>query len=156
MSPPRYLSALKLYGVIEMKERVEDDVPAILKKDGVVNNKLFSANQEVVNLFEILKNAPEPSWSYRVVDSDSNSATLICQNPGEGNREHWHPDWNEWWYIIDGEWEWLIEGTVKRIKKGDIVFIEKGKKHKITAVGDKPAIRLAVSRSDVEHVYDNV
>jgi|TARA_R100000008_G_C3585919_1_gene172246 quercetin dioxygenase-like cupin family protein len=137
-----------------MRERVEADVPSILKKDGVENNELFSSNQEVVNISSILVDAPDPSWSYRVIDSDSNSATLICQNPGEGNREHHHPDWNEWWYIIDGEWEWDIEGVKKVVKTGDIVFIEKGRKHKITAVGDKPAIRLAVSRSDVEHVYD--
>lgn len=38
-------------------------------------------------------------------------------------------------------------------KKGDIVFIEKGRLHKITAIGDKPAIRLAVSREDVVHIY---
>jgi len=136
-----------------MQERTEADVPDILKKDGVINNELFSANQEVVNICTLLENAPAPSWSYRVIDTDSNSATLICQNPGEGNREHYHPDWNEWWYIIDGEWEWDIEGVKKIVRSGDIVFIEKGRKHKITVVGDKAAIRLAVSRSDVEHVY---
>ena len=136
-----------------MKERVEADVPSILEKDGVVNNSLFSANQEIINIEDILRNAPEPSWSHRVIDSDSNSATLICQSPGEGNREHYHPDWNEWWYIIEGEWEWDIEGTIKIVKAGDFVFIQKGRLHKITAVGDKSAIRLAVSRSDVEHVY---
>jgi len=30
----------------------------------------------------------------------------------------------------------------------------KGVKHKITAIGDKCAIRIAVSRYDVAHVYD--
>ena len=39
------------------------------------------------------------------------------------------------------------------IEKDDIVFIPKGKVHKITATGNKPAIRLAVSREDVEHIY---
>ena len=44
--------------------------------------------------------------------------------------------------------------TVKVIVgKDDVVFIPKGKVHKITAVGNKPAIRLAVSRADVAHVY---
>jgi len=138
-----------------MGVRTEIDVPSILKKDGVASNNLFSTNKEIVNIEEILNNAPEPSWSHRVVDSDSNSATLICQNPGEGNREHWHPDWNEWWFIIQGEWEFDIEGVTKIVKKGDFVFIEKGKIHKITATGDIPAIRLAVSRADVEHVYND-
>lgn len=137
-----------------MKEIVESDVPDILEKDGVVDNNLFSANQEIVNLQAILDNCPNSSWSYRVVDSDSNSATIICQNPGEGNREHYHPDWNEWWFIISGAWEWEIEGIKRDVTVGDFVFIQKGRKHKITAIGDQPAVRLAVSRGDVEHVYE--
>ena len=132
---------------------IETCVPDILKKDGVASNDLFSANKEVVNIESILKDAPAGSWSKRLVDTDSNSATLICQNPGEGNRRHYHSDWNEWWYIIDGEWMWEIEGEERTIKKNDVVFIEQGKVHKITAVGNKPAIRLAVSRSDVAHIY---
>jgi len=32
-------------------------------------------------------------------------------------------------------------------------FIEKGKRHKITALGNQRAIRLAVSRDDVAHIY---
>tara|TARA_R110001583_G_scaffold189336_1_gene352122 strand:+ start:201 stop:617 length:417 start_codon:yes stop_codon:yes gene_type:complete len=138
-----------------MTKRIESDVPSILEKDGIISNDLFSANQEIVNILDILKNSPDPSWSHRVIDSDSNSATLICQNPGEGNREHYHPDWNEWWYIIQGEWEWDIEGIKRTVKAGDFVFIEKGRPHKITASGDIPAIRLAVSRGDVEHVYQS-
>ena len=41
----------------------------------------------------------------------------------------------------------------KIVKKGDVVFIERNRKHKITAIGNEIAIRLAVSRADVEHVY---
>ena len=42
---------------------------------------------------------------------------------------------------------------MSRVKKGDFVFIPKNNWHKITAVGDESAIRLAVSREGVEHVY---
>ena len=95
------------------------------------------------------------SWSKRVIDSESNSMTIISQLPGEGNRLHYHPDWNEWWYILDGKWEWEIEGYKRIVSQGDIVFMPKNKKHKITAIGNKPAIRMAVSRSDVAHIYPN-
>ena len=73
--------------------------------------------------------------------------------PGEGNRMHFHHDWDEWWYIVEGEWEWIIDGEKKYISAGDIVFIKRKRKHKITAKGNKMAIRLAVSRYDVDHVY---
>ena len=103
----------------------------------------------------INKYGTSKSWCHRLVNTENNSATLLAQMPGEGNRMHYHPNWNEWWYIVDGEWEWEIEGEVKRVKKDDVVFIEKNRLHKITSVGNKPAIRLAVSREDVEHIYLN-
>ena len=81
--------------------------------------------------------------------------TIISQLPGEGNRRHYHPDWNEWWYIVDGEWEWEIDGQTRSVRKGEVVFMGKNRVHKITAVGSKPAIRMAVSRADVAHVYPN-
>jgi quercetin dioxygenase-like cupin family protein len=73
--------------------------------------------------------------------------------PGEGNRMHYHSDWDEWWYIVKGEWDWWVEGRTLKIKQGDVVLIERDKKHKITASGEGQSIRLAVSREDVEHIY---
>ena len=135
-------------------QHIETDVPSILKSDGVMDNNLSDVNKEVVNVESIIASHDSSiSWSHRVVNSDSNSATIISQLPGEGNRRHYHPNWNDWWYILEGEWIWEIEGKEFTIKKGDVVFIEKGKVHKITAGGNKPAIRLAVSREDVQHIY---
>jgi len=139
------------------EEHSEVDVPSILKKDGVENNDLHSCNLPVINVKKLIANKSKgSSWSYRVVNSDSNSATLISQQPGEGNRRHYHPNWNEWWYIIDGTWEWDIEGVKVEVSKDDVIFIPKGKVHKITAIGNRPAIRLAVSREDVPHIYPEV
>jgi len=139
---------------VSSSEKIEIDVPSILERDGVVHNDLFDSNNEVVNLGDILAAKPvDQSWSKRVIDTDSNSMTIIAQMPGEGNRRHYHPDWNEWWYIVQGEWEWEIDGEIKRIKAGDLVMVAKRRVHKITAVGDKMAIRMAVSRADVEHIY---
>jgi quercetin dioxygenase-like cupin family protein len=75
--------------------------------DGVKSLNLDEANQEVVNIEEIFERYGfESSWSHTLVNSKSNSATLICQMPGEGNREHYHPDWDEWWFILKGQWMW--------------------------------------------------
>lgn len=133
---------------------VEVDVPSILAKDGVAYNVFDQENVPISNINDIIKNADNSrSWSHRLINTSNNSATLISQLPGEGNRLHHHPDWNEWWYIIDGVWKFDIEGESFEVRKGDVVFIEQNKWHQITAIGDSPAIRLAVSRSDVEHVY---
>ena len=136
--------------------QVEIHVPSILKKDGVYINDLFNCNDEVVSIDDIIarngkKNA---SWSKRVVNTENNSATIICQKPGEGNRQHYHENWNEWWYILDGKWEVEIDNRKRIVKKGDLVFLAKGRKHRIIVVGNEPAIRLAVSREDVAHIYE--
>lgn len=146
---------IKYYGDIESKKiHTEVDVLSILKKDGIKDNDLFDSNKPLVNIGDIIKNLGySRSWSKRIINTENNSATLICQVPGEGNRLHYHPDWNEWWYIVKGTWKWEIEGKEFVVKKGDIVFIEKNKRHKVTAIGDRPAIRLAVSRQDVTHIY---
>lgn len=139
----------------QRKTEVEINVPTILKKDGVSANDFEHENLVITNVDAIISGQDNSkSWSYRVINTENNSATLISQLPGEGNRLHHHPDWNEWWFIVKGTWKWEIEGEEYLVRKGDIVFIEKGKIHKITAVGDEPAIRLAVSRHDVAHVYE--
>lgn len=135
-------------------DNTEAHVESILKKDGVVFNDLYDVNKEVVVVKEVIEAMDSSkSWSKRIIDTESNSMTIISQLPGEGNRRHYHPDWNEWWYIVDGEWEWEIEGEIRSIHEGEVVFMRKNRVHKITAAGTKPAIRMAISRSDVDHVY---
>ena len=136
------------------EEHSEVDVPQILSNDGVRKSSYNLANQKIVNMQDILrKNDENSSWCHRVINSENNSATLIAQMPGEGNRRHYHPDWNEWWFIVKGEWEWEIDGKVYIVKKDDFVFIPKGVNHKITGAGNGQSIRLAISRDDVVHTY---
>ena len=131
------------------------DRAQILKQDGVMLNIMGEYNKEVAHINEIIeKYGRESSWSYTLVNSPSTCGTLIAQMPGEGNRMHHHTDWDEWWYIVEGQWEWMIEGEPKIVKAGDVVFINRFRKHKITAVGDKIAMRVAISRADVDHVYE--
>jgi CMP-N,N'-diacetyllegionaminic acid synthase len=136
------------------KEREEINVPDIMKKDSVVCRDFKHENLPLVQIEEIINSKDNSrSWCHRIINTENNSATLISQLPGEGNRLHYHPNWNEWWYIIKGKWKWEIEGKTYTVKRGNVVFIEKNKLHKITAIGDEPAVRLAVSRDLVPHVY---
>jgi CMP-N-acetylneuraminic acid synthetase/quercetin dioxygenase-like cupin family protein len=144
----------KLYYQREKEMRQEVSVPEILKLDGVWDSDFSRENMPLVNLDKILAEKDNTrSWCLRIVNTENNSATLISQLPGEGNRLHFHPNWNEWWYIVKGKWKWEIEGKEYIVSTGDVVFIEKNKVHKITAIGDEPAVRLAVSRENVPHIY---
>ena len=145
--------APKYYEEVDV-QIADADRAQILKKDGVMLNIMDEYNKEITHINDIIeKYGRASSWSYTVVNSLSTCGTLIAQMPGEGNRMHHHTDWDEWWYIVEGQWEWMIEGVARVVKAGDVVFINRFRKHKITAVGDKIAIRMAISRADVDHVY---
>tara|TARA_R110000782_G_scaffold128328_1_gene219929 strand:+ start:1544 stop:2671 length:1128 start_codon:yes stop_codon:yes gene_type:complete len=144
-SEPKYYASGEIYDANRLR---------VLLEDGVTNNNMDNYNQEVVSAREIIaKNPSDKCWSHTLINSKSTCATLIAQMPGEGNRLHYHSDWDEWWHIMKGEWEWFVEGETLKVKEGDIVFIERNKRHKITAAGAGQAIRLAVSREDVDHIY---
>lgn len=143
------------YFALNEKEFSEVDVPSILVKDGVFHSNFTQENLPLSDINKIIAEADNTvSWCHRIINTESNSATLISQLPGEGNRLHYHPNWNEWWYIVKGKWEWEVEGEKMQVKEGQMVFIPKNKWHKITAIGPNPAIRLAVSRADVAHIYN--
>ena len=151
----RPLPPVRYYGdALAGAGHAETDVPAILKRDGVVQADFTRENLPINHLEEIIASKDNTkSWSHRLINTENNSATLISQLPGEGNRLHHHNDWNEWWYIVKGVWKWEIEGEEFEVSQGDVVFIEKNKWHKITAAGTGPAVRLAVSRDKVAHIY---
>ncbi|BBD08915.1 cupin domain-containing protein [Desulfovibrio ferrophilus] len=136
-------------------QRHDDDVARVLKDDGVEKTVLKTfENVPVTNLAAIKDEMGEGSWAVRLVYNDVFGGVLIQQLPGEGNRLHFHPDAHECWVIMEGEWEWFIDGEgTRRVVTGDIVTVPQGVKHKIRCVGDKSAIRFAITRPDVNHVY---
>ena len=96
----------------------------ILIKDGILISNFNEENKPVSDINKLIaKYGTSKSWCHRLVNTENNSATLIAQMPGEGNRLHFHPSWNEWWYIVKGEWDFEIESEVNRVKQGDFVFI---------------------------------
>jgi len=133
----------------------DDDVSNVLEKDGVSKVVLSTyENRSNTNLNDIIADMGDAPWAVRVVYNDIFGGVLICQNPGEGNRLHYHHDTDECWVIMQGEWEWFIEGQgTKRVKKDDIVVVKKGIPHKITCIGTQPGVRFAVTKPDVDHVY---
>jgi mannose-6-phosphate isomerase-like protein (cupin superfamily) len=133
-----------------------DDVGQILKKDGVdiINLKAFE-NRTCVSIDEVKAKYGDSSWATRIVYNDRFGGVLIKQFPGEGNRLHYHSDADECWVILEGKWEWFIEGEgTKVVKKNDIVVVEKNTRHKITCIGNEPGIRFAITKPDVDHIYD--
>ena len=101
----------------------DDNVVRVLKQDGVLSVDLKKyENLNTVKLTQIKKELGNPPWAVRIILNERFGGVLIAQNPGEGNRLHYHSDTAECWVIMEGKWEWYIEdiGT-KVVEKDDIV-----------------------------------
>lgn len=135
----------------------DDNLRQVLTDDGVSSIIIGDLeNKTTTSIDELKDKMGAGSWAARLVKNDRFGGVVIQQQPGEGNRLHYHPDADECWVIIDGEWEWYIEGQgVKTVTKNDVVVVERGIKHKITCVGEKPGLRFAITAPDVLHVYSD-
>ena len=101
---------------------------------------------------ELLAKRGDPPWADIILADGRNIAPLICNSPGQTNDAHIHPDFNEWWVVLQGELVWEI-GDYPPIhaRTGDIVFCPAGKLHYIKAVGTERTLRLAITRPDSNH-----
>ena len=136
-------------------EKHDKDVVKVLHNDGV--KKVIIGDLENIsttNIDDLVEKMGNGSWAVRLVYNEKFGGVVIQQQPGEGNRLHYHPDADECWVIISGSWEWYIEGEgTKVVNKNDIVVVKKTIKHKITCIGNMPGIRFAITAPDVDHVY---
>ena len=133
----------------------DSDLESVLNKDGV-NEVIIDdlENLSTTNVDELRQRMGLGSWAARLVYNERFGGVIIQQQPGQGNRLHFHPDADECWVILAGKWEWFIDGEGTRIVSvNDIVVVRQGVKHKITCVGDEPGIRFAITAPDVDHVY---
>ncbi len=128
----------------------ECDHDKVMEDDGA--SGLTYAGSPVRSL-SVITETIQDSAALCVIKTPSSRATVISQLPGEGNRRHYHPDLDEWWVVLEGKFEFVIGDDIHRLSAGDIVVCPRGVWHQITVVGDKRAIRLAVSREGSAHVY---
>ena len=136
-------------------EKHDTDLTSVLKKDGV-NDVIVGVLENVptTNIDALREKMGPGSWAARLVYNERFGGVIIQQQPGEGNRLHFHPDADECWVILAGQWEWFIDGQGTRtVGVNDIVVVEQGVKHQIKCVGDEPGIRFAITAPDVNHVY---
>ena len=136
----------------------DSNVVNVLKDDGLqdTNWEVMKKYENIttINLEDLREDLGMGSWAVRLAYNELFGGVVIQQHPGEGNRKHMHTEADENWVILDGEWEWWIDGQgTSRVKKGDFVYVPKNTWHQITCVGDNPAVRYAITKPDVEHIY---
>ncbi len=137
----------------------DSDVKRVLTNDGLPIDSLQTfheyENQTTINLSELRSKLGMTSWAVRIAYNDRFGGVIIQQQSGEGNRKHYHHDADENWVILDGEWEWWIEGQGTQIvKRNDFVVVPANTWHHIKCVKG-PGVRYAITKPDVDHVYED-
>tara|TARA_X000001036_G_C20349112_1_gene671806 strand:- start:239 stop:664 length:426 start_codon:yes stop_codon:yes gene_type:complete len=138
----------------------DDNVEQVLKDDGIKysllepGHKYENLTNNSISKLEV-ELGFDDSWAARVIYNSRFAGVIIKQNPGEGNRLHYHPDADECWVILEGEYKWSIDGVEQQVSQGDIVVVKEKTWHQITVIGDKPAARLAITKPDVDHIYED-
>jgi quercetin dioxygenase-like cupin family protein len=100
------------------------------------------------------RRGPAP-WSERIVVNDQFAVTVICQAPGHRNDWHYHVV-QECWYVHEGELSWTMEGEAEPITAGagEWILAPANAFHLIQVLGDRPAIRVAVSVAGEPHRHE--
>jgi quercetin dioxygenase-like cupin family protein len=120
-----------------------------------VDNDIGTGNLHIKVKEIVDRKGPAP-WIEVLIEDERNIGTLIASAPDQGNRAHWHKDFDEWWVVMAGKLRWeLTGGRIIHAKKGDIVWVPRGTVHHIMTEGDEMSLRFAVAMPPAEHVWQN-
>lgn len=97
----------------------------------------------------------EPPWVEKLIETEQFRLVVICHPPGYENDYHYHTN-DECWVVVEGEmaWHYEHEPWPHRVTAPAVVFAPKNLWHHIEILGDKPAIRIAISAPGEFHRYD--
>ena len=105
-----------------------------------------------IRVSDVVAKHGDPPWAERILHDGRNDAVLICDVPGAENDPHVHPDFVEWWIVLQGEMVWEIgDYPPVRATKGDVVMAPKGQRHAIKTVGTENSLRLGVTMPGSNH-----
>src|SRR5271155_4864349 len=81
--------------------------------------------------------------SHNFAISKTITGAVLDLEPGALRELHWHPNADEWQYVIEGKAEVTMFGSggryrIETLEKGDVGYIPQGYGHSLENVGDKP------------------
>jgi oxalate decarboxylase len=118
--------------------------------------------------FELLEQAPHAlykggrEWrvdSSRFPIAKTITGVVLDLDPGALRELHWHPNADEWQYVIEGDVSVTMFGShgrhrIETLAKGDVAYIPQGYGHSIENVGSKPSRVLIGFNSGLYETID--
>lgn len=87
------------------------------------------------------------------------TGVVLDLDPGALRTLHWHPNADEWQYVLDGTVSVTLFGShgrsrIEQLQPGDVGYIPQGYGHSIENIGDKPARILIGFNSGIYEAID--
>ena len=87
------------------------------------------------------------------------TGVVLDLDPGALRTLHWHPNADEWQYVVEGEVSVTLFGShgryrIEQLQQGDVGYIPQGYGHSIENVGDKPCRVLIGFNNGVYETID--
>jgi oxalate decarboxylase len=87
------------------------------------------------------------------------TGVVLDLDPGALRTLHWHPNADEWQYVLEGTVSVTLFGShgrtrIEQLQEGDVGYIPQGYGHSIENVGDKPAHILIGFNSGIYETID--
>ncbi|MBR1285425.1 cupin domain-containing protein [Bradyrhizobium sp. AUGA SZCCT0177] len=87
------------------------------------------------------------------------TGVVLDLDPGALRTLHWHPNADEWQYVLDGTVSVTLFGShgrtrIEQLQQGDVGYIPQGYGHSIENIGDKPARILIGFNSGIYETID--
>ncbi len=108
--------------------------------------------QALISVEERMAAHPEPRWSEKVVMDGRNRVAMISSPAGTPGDPHLHPDFNEWWVILNDEVQYTIgEHEAFVAKFGSVVIAPCGYRHDIQSFKGENCVRAVVGPETSNH-----
>ncbi len=118
----------------------------------MAQQRTASTEPQHIRVSDVVARHGEPPWHEWLFTDGRNDVVLICDAPGREHDAHSHPNFNEWWIVLQGEIIWEIgDYPPVRARAGDVVICPRRLRHSINTVGTEASLRLAVSKPGSNH-----
>ena len=90
--------------------------------------------------------------------SQTMTGVILDLDPGGLRELHWHPNADEWQYVISGDFNVTLFGShgryrVETLAKGDVAYIPQGYGHSIENIGNEPGrVLIGLNTGDYQAI----
>lgn len=97
-----------------------------------------------ISVLDMIEFADKRRVRKKILSESLLEAELVCYEPGQATREHFHTTQEEIYYILEGSGSITIGGETTAVSAGDMVFSPADVPHSVAASDDERMVMFFV------------